>query len=107
MGAVLNLDPVGRHAEAHLVPLTNQAIEIIQSMPRVGRYVFPSDHAEGHDPFLPNALTGCIKRAGFNATMHGMRTTFRNWGADSREHNFRREVLEFCLSHRVTGEFRR
>ena len=88
----------------HLVPLTDQTIEIIKSMPRLGRYVFPSDHADEHQPFRPNALTGCIKRAGFKATMHGMRTTFRNWGGDSREHNFRREVLEFCLSHRVGDE---
>ena len=73
-------------------------------MPRVGKYVFPSDHAEEHQPFRPNALTNCIKRCGFNATMHGCRTTFRNWGADNKEHNFRREVLEFCLSHRVGDE---
>ena len=36
--------------------------------------------------------------------MHGCRTSFRNWGADNKEHNFRREVLEFCLSHRVGDE---
>jgi integrase len=90
----------------HLVPLTDQAIAIIQSMPRVGKYVFPSDakQVEGHEPFLANALTGCIARTGIRSTMHGLRTTFRNWGADSREHNFRREVLEFCLSHRVGDE---
>jgi hypothetical protein len=74
---------------------------IIQLMPCVGRYVFPSDHADEHQPFLPNALTNCINRTGFNGTMHGMRTTFRNWGGESVEHNFRREVLEHCLSHRV------
>jgi integrase len=88
----------------HLVPLTDQAIAIIKSMPREGRYVFPSDHAEEHAPFLPNALTSCIKRAGFNATMHGMRSSFRNWGGESVKHNFRREVLEHCLSHRVGDE---
>jgi integrase len=88
----------------HLVPLSDQAIAIITSMPKVGRYVFPSDHVDEHQPFRPNALTNCIKRAGFNGTMHGMRTTFRNWGADSKAHNFRREVLEFCLSHRVGDE---
>jgi integrase len=88
----------------HLVPLTDQAVEIIKPMPRLGPYVFPSDHAIEHQPFFPNALTNCIKRAGFAFTMHGMRTTFRNWGADSKEHNFRREVLEFCLSHRVGDE---
>ena len=93
----------GDEPRQHLVPLTDQAIEIIQSMPRVGPYVFPSDadQTSKHQPFLPNALTGCIKRAGFNGTMHGMRTTFRNWGGESVEHNFRREVLEHCLSHRV------
>ena len=35
----------------HLVPLSDQAIEIIQSMPRTDKYVFPSDHAEEHQPF--------------------------------------------------------
>jgi integrase len=88
----------------HLVPLSDQAIEIIKSMPRVGCYVFSSDHAEEHQPFFPNALTNVIKRAGFNATMHGCRTTFRNWGGESTEHNFRREVLEHCIAHRVGDE---
>jgi integrase len=89
----------------HLVPLTDQAMAIIQSMPKVGRYVFPSDHAEErHQPFGVHALPGCIKRAGFKATMHGMRSTFRNWGGDDVTHNFRREVLEHCLSHRVGDE---
>jgi integrase len=90
----------------HLVPLSDQAIEIIQSMPRVGCYVFPSDAKQtaDHAAFLANALVGTIKRAGFEATMHGMRTTFRNWGGESVEHNFRREVLEHCLSHRVGDE---
>ncbi|MGY3130063.1 integrase [Bradyrhizobium sp. USDA 4501] len=90
----------------HLVPLSDQAIAIITAQPRVGKYVFPSDAKQvtEHAAFLPNALTNCIKRCGFKATMHGLRTTFRNWGADSREHNFRREVLEFCMSHRVGDE---
>ncbi|SHG81455.1 tyrosine-type recombinase/integrase [Bradyrhizobium erythrophlei] len=97
----------GNEPRPHLVPLTDQAIAIIQSMPKVGRYVFPSDHADKHQPFRPNALTNCIKRAGFKATMHGCRTMFRNWGGESREHNFRREVLEHCLSHRIGDESER
>lgn len=92
----------------HLVPLSDQAIAIIKSMPRAGRFVFPSDHVVDHQPFFPNALTECIKRAvNLPATMHGMRTTFRNWGADDETHNFRREVLEFCLAHRVGDEAER
>ncbi|WP_083219017.1 tyrosine-type recombinase/integrase [Bradyrhizobium icense] len=88
----------------HLVPLSDQAIEIIQSMPRTDKYVFPSDHAEQHQPFRANALVGAIERTAVKSTMHGCRTSFRNWGADNKEHNFRREVLEFCLSHRVGDE---
>lgn len=92
----------------HLVPLSDQAITIIKTMPRVGRLVFPTDHVVKHQPFRPNALANCIKRAaGIPATMHGMRTTFRNWGADNEEHGFRREVLEFCLAHRVGDEAER
>ena len=66
--------------------------------------MFPSDHADEHAPFLPNALTAAIKRSRFEGTMHGMRTSFRNWGGESVEHNFRREVLEHCLAHREGDE---
>jgi integrase len=96
----------GNERRPHLVPLPDQAIAIIESMPRLARYVFPSDHADEQQPFRPNALTNCIKRTGFKATVHGMRTTFRHWGGESKEHNFRREVLEHCLSHRVGDESR-
>ncbi len=82
----------------------SRSIEIIQSMPRTEKYVFPSDHAEQHQPFRANALVGAIERTAVKSTMHGCRTSFRNWGADNKEHNFRREVLEFCLSHRIGDE---
>ena len=88
----------------HLVPLSDQAIAIIKQMPRAGRFVFPSDHNDVHAPFRPNALTGCIKRDGFEATMHGMRTSFRNWAGEDVEHEFRREVIEHCLAHREGDE---
>lgn len=94
-------------ARDHLVPLSDQAITILMSLPRTGSYVFPSDHNEEHAPFRPNALTGCIKRDGFDVTMHGMRTSFRNWGGDGGEdgkHSFPREVLEHCLAHREGDE---
>ena len=88
----------------HLVPLSDQAIAIIKQIPRVGRFVFPSDHNDDHAPFRPNALTGCIKRDGFEATMHGMRTSFRNWAGEDVEHEFKREVIEHCLAHREGDE---
>jgi integrase len=94
----------GLEPKPHLVPLSDQAIEIIRSMPRTGKYVFPSDHAETHQSFRANALVAAIERTDIKSTMHGCRTSFRNWGADNKKYNFRREVLEFCLSHRIGDE---
>ena len=42
-GAKMKIKGETADGKPHLVPLTDQAIEIIQSMPRVGKYVFPSD----------------------------------------------------------------
>jgi integrase len=92
----------------HLVPLSDQAIGLIKSMPH-SKYVFPSDAKQTteHATFLANALVGAITRAGFKATMHGMRASFRNWGGDNADHNFAREVLEHCLAHREGDESER
>jgi hypothetical protein len=56
---------------------------------------------EGIDPRIKKRA---IERTAVKSTMHGCRTSFRNWGADNKNHNFRREVLEFCLSHRIGDE---
>jgi integrase len=97
----------GGNPKPHLVPLSDQALAIIKAMPtKNGKYVFPSDdpNAEHDTPFFANALTNAIRRTGSTASMHGMRSTFRNWGGDHKEHNFRREVLEHCMAHRVGDE---
>jgi integrase len=107
-GSKMKIKGESADGRPHLIPLSDQAIAIIKSMPKRGKFVFPSDAKQNegkHEAFLANALTNCLKRAsGVPITMHGNRTTFRNWGADNKEHNFRREVLEFCLSHRIGDE---
>ena len=46
-GEKMKIKEDGEHRpKDHLVPLTEQALDIIKSMPRYGRYVFPSDHAD-------------------------------------------------------------
>ena len=60
----------------HLVPLSDQAIEIIQSMPRTDKYVFSSDHAEQHQPFRANALVGANERTACR-TVSAMRLSCR------------------------------
>jgi integrase len=72
-------------AKPHLVPLPDQPIEIIQSMRHTGKYVFPSGHAEEHQPLRANALVGAIGRTAVESIMHGCRTSFRNWGTDNKQ----------------------
>ena len=88
----------------HLVPLSDQAIEIIQSMPRTDKYVFPSDHAEEHQPFRAMRLLGPSSALPSNPPCMAAARASEIGGADNKEHNFRREVLEFCLSHRIGDE---
>lgn len=85
----------------HVVPLSDEATALVQSMPHKGRYVFASDQSEEHAPYRPNALTGVIARTGYKCTMHGMRSTFRNWAGEDVKGNWHRDVIEFCIAHRI------
>jgi integrase len=85
--------------KAHEVPLSNRAMEILRMQQEHGSgsgYVF-----EGYDRTrLDERTMGAIlKRMGVKATVHGMRSAFRDWCGD--ETNFPREHVEACLAHRV------
>lgn len=84
----------------HRVPLSGRALEIIKAMKAraINGYVFPGrgDHRLISDMTLAKAL----KSAGGGAfTVHGFRSTFRDWVAD--ETTFQREVAEAALAHAV------
>lgn len=82
-------------AREHRVPLCDRALEILEEMREVrGRspLIFP-----GHGG--PAGLRRVLERMGVDATVHGFRSTFRDWcGARS---NFPREVAEMALAHRI------
>lgn len=105
--------------EIHIVPLLPRAIEILQSMPRSGRYVFPG--YKGKEQISENALNNTVKaihkeslNAGGNgfvdprynlvATAHGMRSVFKNFSASKT--NFDDVVSELSLSHLDSDETR-
>jgi integrase len=88
---------------AHRVPLSAAALKVLQAMPHGtgNEFVFPGSSKVGH--LSENTLNEVIKRlhnrqtvpsdvAGRPAVVHGMRSTFRNWG---------RELLELSLAHTV------
>jgi integrase len=97
--------------EPHRVPLTEQMIEVVTYMtggkPLTEGYVFPSFTSEKHisketpRPYLQEILET-------EATMHGMRSTFRDWCAEELVPDI---VAEKCLMHatgnRVSAAYQR
>jgi integrase len=88
--------------EPHAVPLSSAAVELLRELPREGgddSHVFV-----GTQPgrgLSVTAMAATLKRLGYGevATPHGLRSSFRDWGAE-RSH-FPREVLEHALAHAV------
>ena len=85
----------------HRVPLSEPALELLRSMPRdtEGDFVFVSPMAKGK-PMSNMALLKVLKlmkRA--DLTVHGFRSTFRDWAAEVTAHPD--PVVEMALAHAV------
>ena len=82
----------------HRVPLCDRALAILDEMRLCSRngFVFPSERREnlGESP-----MRELLKRLGYKATIHGMRSAFRDWAGEQT--NFAREVCEAALAHAV------
>jgi integrase len=78
----------------HEVPLSDRAIQILRRMEEVksGDVVFP---------ISPITAWKALKKLRANATLHGFRSSFRDWCGDCTE--FPRELAEAALSHTVQG----
>jgi integrase len=87
-------------AQAHRVPLSEAALEIIEKMAahrRSDDYLFPGIGAGR--PISASAIRIVMDRIGAGSTTHGMRACFRSWCAD---HGIARDLAEQCLAH-ATG----
>ena len=83
------------------VPLPTPAIDILkglsnQSMREGSPYVFSAPR-NSDKPLSENTMPKVLKRYHPNATVHGMRSAFRDWAEIFAE--ARREVKEFALAH--------
>lgn len=82
----------------HRVPLSTRAIAILKEAPRVkdNPFVFPGIRVGQH---LSNMamLEMLRERCGDKFTVHGFRSSFRDWAAEQT--NFPREIAEAALSH--------
>ncbi|WP_257309769.1 tyrosine-type recombinase/integrase [Geothrix fuzhouensis] len=84
----------------HVVPLSASALKIIKDLEQVkeGPYVFPGPKAGTH--LSTGGMDAVLKRMERDdATVHGFRSTFRDWAADKT--NFSKEVIEHALAHQL------
>ena len=95
--------PAGRTkaAREHRVPLTDRATAILAEAAKLGaaEFVFPGQRAGR--PLSSMALEMTLRRMGETATVHGYRSSFRDWAGE--ETHFPRELAEHALAH-VLGD---
>lgn len=87
----------------HRVPLSTAAIAVLQGMPREDGFVFPG---RTRDTVLSDmSLTAVLRRMGRgDITVHGFRSTFRDWCSEAAGNAFSREVCEHALAHRLPNK---
>lgn len=86
----------------HRVPLSDRAVDVLQSLPRLdgAEFVFPG--ARPHRPLSNMAMLELLRGTkGKGLTVHGFRSSFRDWAAERTA--YPREVAEAALGH-VVGD---
>lgn len=94
----------------HRVPLSTAALALLRSMPRASDLVFPG--TKPGKPLSDMSLTAVLRRMKRDdITVHGFRSSFRDWCAESVANSFPREVCEHALAHslpdKVEAAYRR
>lgn len=81
---------------AHTVPLSSAAMTVLGRPGPANALIFPG----ARDAKLSNmAMDMLLRRMGRDVTVHGFRSTFRDWVGDRTE--FPREIAEAALAHKV------
>lgn len=83
----------------HIVPLSGAALAVLRArkekeLPRDGGYVFPS--RKGNAGLSHNAMDAVMQALECEYTIHGFRSSFRDWCADNGKDD---QAAEFCLAH--------
>jgi integrase len=85
----------------HQVPLSAQAIEIIEALSTDTEHIFPgSDLKKPLSNMSLLAVLARMKRR--DLTIHGFRSTFRDWAAETTE--FPNELVEMALAHTIRNK---
>lgn len=94
----------------HRVPLSPPLLALLNATPRLDALIFPGRRSG--TGLSDMSLTAVLRRMGRTAiTVHGFRSTFRDWCAESVANSFPREVCEHALAHslpdKVEAAYRR
>jgi integrase len=94
----------------HRVPLSTTAIKLLHGLARSSEVIFPGHRRD--TPLSDMSLTAVLRRMDRgDITVHGFRSTFRDWCAEAPGNAFSREVCEHALAHslpdRVEAAYRR
>jgi integrase len=90
-------------AKDHRVPLSAAALALLDDLPRVGDYVFPGQRKGS--AISDTAIRDVLRDIGYahaDATIHGFRSSFRDWTAERT--NFPNHVAEAALAHEIGNE---
>ena len=81
----------------HRVPLSPRATEILQSVQKLGsEHLFPADRG---GKLSTMAMAMLLRRMDQDCTVHGFRSAFRDWAAEST--SYAHEVCEMALAHTI------
>ena len=86
----------------HRVPLARRALEVLEEARSLGDgsgWIFPSPQTGG--PLSPGIWWKLLRRIGLDCTVHGFRSSFRDWCG---ENGVARELAEACLAHAVGNQ---
>jgi len=83
----------------HRVPLCQRALGILEEMKQKATSDLVFEGAKSGSPISDSMMTKALRAASKDkaATLHGMRSTFRDWAGDCTDHA--REVIEGALAH--------
>lgn len=84
----------------HRVPLSPRAVEILETVQPLGMaYLFPANRG---GELSGMAMTMLLRRMKQDCTVHGFRSSFRDWAAESTGHAH--EVCEMALAHTIANK---
>lgn len=90
-------------AQEHRVPLSEAAMDLLKALPRLGDtdLVFPSGKPNTTQSDM--TLTAVLRRCGGgDFTVHGFRSCFRDWLAETT--NYPNEACELALAHSISNK---